>query len=99
MVGRLAPPQIVVVHAGQVIMNQTHGVDHLQRNGGGHGLLLSPAKHFRGGQTQDGADALPPGHEAIQHGFADFFGLRADGNDGGLEGRLDHRLLGEEVGV
>ena len=99
MVGRLAPPQIVVVHAGQIVMDETHGVDHLKCHGGGHALLLGAAEHFRGGQTQHRADPLPAGHEAVEHGFADFFGLRTDGHDGGLEGRLDRCLLGHEVGV
>ena len=99
MVGGLASSQIIIVHAGQIVVDQTHGMDHLQSNRGRHGLLLGTAKHFRGGQTQHGTDALSTGHEGIEHGFADLFGLRTDGNDRGLESILDGTLFASEVGI
>jgi hypothetical protein len=34
----LTPPEVVIVHAGQVVMDEGHGMQHLQGTGCWHGL-------------------------------------------------------------
>mmetsp|Transcript_25528 Transcript_25528/g.43583 ORF Transcript_25528/g.43583 Transcript_25528/m.43583 type:complete len:295 (-) Transcript_25528:97-981(-) len=94
MVGRLASSQVVVVHGGEIVVNQTHGVDHLECDCRGHGHFLGTADHFAGGYAEDRADALSAGHERVAHGFANFVGLGNTRFDGCLEGCLDGTLLG-----
>jgi hypothetical protein len=84
MIGRLATSQIIIIHCRQVIVNQRHGMDHLQCDSSWHGHFLGTAKHFTGRQTQNWSDALSSRHEGISHGFRDQISLRF---------RTDHRFL------
>ncbi len=57
VIGRLAAPQIVIVHSGQIVMDQGIGVDHLNGRGKGQGLVrLQTAKSMdslrRGGMSR-----------------------------------------------
>ena len=61
--------QIIIIHTGQIIMNQTHGMDHFDGHGGRHGPIGLVAKHVTGGQTENGANTLATGHERILHGL------------------------------
>ena len=54
VVGRPATPQIVVVHGGQIVMDQRHGVDHLQRRCGGQRQLGIATSQLTAGQAKDG---------------------------------------------
>ena len=72
VVGGLAPAKVVVVHAGQVVVDQGVGVDHLHRAGGGHGVIpvksLFPrqAGKFQG---QHRPQPLAAGEKAVAHGL------------------------------
>jgi hypothetical protein len=44
----LPAPQIVVVHARQVVVDERHGVDHFRSNGARQALLEGAAKHLTG---------------------------------------------------
>jgi hypothetical protein len=61
--GRLSAAQLVVVHGGQVVMNQRIGVDHLdggcQREDGGG---VAPER-LGGGERQHRANALAAGQQ------------------------------------
>lgn len=59
MVGGTAPAQRVVVHAGQVVVNQRIGVNHFHRAGKIQRLLRA-AKHIRGGEQHRGPQTLAP---------------------------------------
>ena len=63
MIGWFSSPQIIIVHRWQIIMNETHGMNHLERHRRGHGSLLRPPKHFASRNAQHGTYALPPRHE------------------------------------
>ncbi|CAN4032121.1 aminoacyl-tRNA hydrolase, partial [Dysosmobacter welbionis] len=66
VVGGLAPAQVVVVHAGQVIVDQGVGVDQLQ--GAGHGQGRLPVRKARQPgklQGQHRPDALAPRQQAV----------------------------------
>ena len=70
--GRLAAAQVVVVHRGQVVVDQAVGVDHLDRAGERHQLARArrrrPRRHA---STSTGRMRLPPGEQAVAHGAVD----------------------------
>lgn len=39
VVGGAPPPEVVIVHGRQVVVDEAHGVDHLHGTRSGHGLL------------------------------------------------------------
>ena len=70
VVGGLAPAEVVIVHAGQVIVDQGVGVDHLHCAGGGHGVI--PVEPFFPGQAgkfqgQHRPQPLAAGEKAVAH--------------------------------
>jgi hypothetical protein len=71
VVGELPPPVVIVVHAGQVVVDQGKRVDHLDgRPDAVRGLPPAAA----GAKRQDGhgrTDALPAGEDAVAHGLVD----------------------------
>ena len=83
MIGGLSTSQIIIVHGGQVVVNQRHGVDHLQGDCSRHGNFFGTTKHFTGRQTQDGSDTFSSRHQRISHRFRDQVCLRF---------RTDHRF-------
>mmetsp|Transcript_15015 Transcript_15015/g.32258 ORF Transcript_15015/g.32258 Transcript_15015/m.32258 type:complete len:419 (-) Transcript_15015:61-1317(-) len=75
VVGGLAPAEVVVVHAGQVVVHQRHGVDHLQRARGGHGHGGVLCEHFARGDAQGRADALATRQQRVPHRLVDGVGV------------------------
>ena len=69
VIGGLAPPKVVVVHGGQIVMNKGICVNHLK--GGRRQKEIFPvAPHSVGcGHQKDGAQAFAPCHKAVLHGF------------------------------
>ena len=67
MVGRLAAAEIVVVHTGQIVVDQAVGVQHLDRTGDGHRRLDISAADTAELQHKHGADAFSSGEEAVAH--------------------------------
>ena len=69
VVGQAAPAVVVIVHAGQIVVNQAVGVDHLDGRGEGQGLLpVSPAQAAEF-QHKDGPQPLAPSQKAVAHGL------------------------------
>mmetsp|Transcript_34370 Transcript_34370/g.97637 ORF Transcript_34370/g.97637 Transcript_34370/m.97637 type:complete len:234 (+) Transcript_34370:1343-2044(+) len=97
MICGFSTSQVVVIHAGQVVMNQTHGVDHFQGHRRRHGNRLVSAKHFAGRQAKDGADSLSTCHERISHRFRNQICLRLRADHRVLESLGNGRLLGHDV--
>ena len=50
MSGRFAAPQIVIIHGGQIIVNDRVSMDHLQRARERHQQLVLRAEEFAGRQ-------------------------------------------------
>ena len=71
VVGRLSPAQIIVIHAGQVVMDQGIRVDHLHRAGEWQGLCNISPTHPADLQCEEGTDALSAGHQTVLHGVID----------------------------
>ncbi len=63
--------QVVVVHAGEVVMNEGIGVDAFHGAGGGEGVFGKAAAEFRGREGEGGAQALAPCKKAISHRLVD----------------------------
>ena len=51
-------PQVVVIHGRKVVMDQRHGVNHLQRHCRWHGLGSIPTRQLAGGQAEDWPQTL-----------------------------------------
>ena len=69
MVRRLAPAQVVVIHAGQVVVDQGIRMDTFQSAGQSRIGRAILAQSFDRRQQKDRADALAAGQEAVIHGF------------------------------
>ncbi|MPM71090.1 hypothetical protein SDC9_118053 [bioreactor metagenome] len=67
VVAGLASAHVVVIHRGQIIVNQRIGVDHLQRAGGIDRVLRVTAAEFAGRHAERGADSLAAGEHTICH--------------------------------
>ena len=91
MVCGLSPSQVVVVHGGQIVMDEGIGVNHFHRAGPWHRLLPCAARRVAGGQQQHGAQAFAAGHEAVAHGAQQRF-RRAAGRQGGVQRFLRRAL-------
>src|ERR1019366_961087 len=96
--GQLAAPIIVVIEGRKIVVDERIGMDEFQRAGGGE---VGVAWLFPGGaggfQTENGADALASGKQAIAHGAVDGLrGLRF-GRRQAIEVGVDQFLLLGEV--
>jgi len=97
VVGRLAAAEVVVVHAGEVIVDEGHGVDHLDGAGSGHRGGGGAAHKLAGGDAENGAHALSAGEEGVAHGLVD--PQRLAERNGVVERLVDGVGLVEHVGV
>ena len=85
VVGEAAPAVVVIVHAGQIVVNQAVGMDHFHGRCKGHGLCVIPAAHPAEIHGQNGPQPLASCQEAVvrclknqllglfQEGRIDFF--------------------------
>ena len=84
MVRGPTPPQVVVVHGRQVVVDQRHRVDHLQGDGGGNGELRVLTGQFAGRQAQNRPQALTAGQQGVAHRLPQ--GFRPLRGQGAVEG-------------
>ena len=76
-------------------MDERHGMDHLDRAGGGDGGGLVAADELAGGDAENRADPLAAGEEGVSHGFVDL--LRVAQRNGCVQGFVDCVGLVEHV--
>ena len=92
--GGLAPAQVVVVHARQVIVDQRIAVQHLHGCGklvGSGGIAV---QHIADGQHQHGTDALSAAQQAVAGCTADVRLFGQIGVAGSLQRSIDpHQIL------
>ena len=69
MTGGLAPAEVVVVHTGQIVVDQGVGVEHLHGAAEIKGLLSGSPRRLTEFHGEDGTDALAPGQQAVPHGL------------------------------
>ena len=98
MAGRLSPPQVVVIHTGQVVVNEGVGVDQLQRTGIGQSQVPVYPTQTGHLQRQHWADALAAAQKAVPHGLLQSsIGLIR--GEKSLQILLNGRLIGGISGV
>lgn len=85
---RPLPPQVVVIHGGQVVVDERHGVYHLGADGCGHGRVHRPSEHLARSYRQDRPYAFASSHEGVPHCLAY---LQWVGGGGGISNSKNHR--------
>ncbi len=87
VVGRATSAEVIIIHAGKVIMNQGVGVDALDSAGGGKCVRLLASDSLGGGKAEDRSKSFSPREEAVAHRLMDLVGLGL-GGDESVEGFL-----------
>jgi len=89
MGGGPAPPQIVIIHAGQIVMHQGVGVQRLDRRAHPQGARIIHPEQPRRMQHQEGPEPLAAGHDGVAHGLLHpglaAFGARQHRVQGGID--------------
>jgi len=88
--GGATPAEIVVVHAGEIIMDERISMDAFDGAGDRKGKTGGAAARFRRRKGEDGAEAFPSGENAVPHGSMEGgrlgLGRREESAQGGLYG-------------
>mmetsp|Transcript_2405 Transcript_2405/g.5626 ORF Transcript_2405/g.5626 Transcript_2405/m.5626 type:complete len:292 (-) Transcript_2405:196-1071(-) len=105
---RRAAPEVVVVQARQIVVDQTHRVDHLQGARGRHGLpqqsivphglVLVAVRFVHELECRDAecwSDPLTASEQSVSHCLVNDFGVRF--RHSGIEGLVDHFSPGLHV--
>eukprot|EP00964_Phaeocystis_antarctica_P079338 scaffold49426_cov73-Phaeocystis_antarctica.AAC.5 len=71
MVSGLAAAEVVVVHGGQVVVDERHGVDHLEAHSGWARHLHGAAEHLGSSEAQHRPHTLASGHQRVPHRLDD----------------------------
>src|SRR5690606_18397894 len=96
--GGPSPAEIVVVHAGEVVVHQRVGVDALDGGGGRERGVVAAATGFRRGQAEDGTKPFSAGEEAVAHGFVQRGWTRPGPGQVAVQGLVDEATPGIEIG-
>ena len=97
--GGAAAAIVVVVHRGQVVVDERIGVDHLQRAGRRQHRLHPAAHRLRPRDHQHRAQPLPPREDAVAHGAVKGGGRAALGGQDALERRVHRARAVLHVGL
>ena len=98
VIGRASAAEIVIVHAGKVVMDKRVGVDALHGAGGGEGEGFRSSGSPGRGQAEDGAESFSAGQQAVAHGFVDEGGMGL-GGDEAIERLFHQRKTGFPIGL
>jgi len=98
VVGGAPAAEVVVIHAGKVVMDEGVGVDAFDGTGGRKGEGFRASGGSCGGQAEDGAKAFAAGEEAVPHGLMDEGGMGFGRNET-IEGLFDHGKAGFPVSL
>ena len=92
------PTEIIVVHAGEIVVNEGVGVNAFDGASGGNCKGLFSANGSSGGEAEDRAKAFAPCEKTIAHGAVDegWIGL---GRDELIEGFFDQGKAGFPEGL
>jgi len=72
---RLPSPEVIVVNAGQVVVDERHGVDHLDGACDGDGGVIEASDELARSNAEHRAEPLAAREERVAHGFVDVLGL------------------------
>ena len=70
MVGWLAAPKLIIIHTGQIIVDEAVGMKHFDRAGDRHSHFHISAGNSAELQHQHGADPFSAGKKAIAHSLS-----------------------------
>ena len=96
--GGATAAEVVVVHAGEVVVDQRVGVYALDGDGGGEGIESGRTGELRRGQKQDGAEAFAAGLKTVAHGLVQARGAGGGRRQESVEGGFDLGDGGLEAG-
>jgi len=88
MIGRPAAAEVIVIHAGEIVVDERVGVDAFDGTGVGQGGVDGAAAGLRGCEGEDGAKTLAARKEAVAHRL-----VESGGFDGGLREETAKRLI------
>ena len=90
--------EIIVVHAGEIVVNKGVGVNAFNGASGGNGKGLFSSNGSSSGEAEDGTKAFAPCEKTIAHGAVDegWIGL---GGDELIEGFFDQGKTGFPKGL
>ena len=98
VVGGAAAAEVVVIHAGKVVVDEGISVDAFDGAGDGQGGCLIAAGSAGGGEAEDGAETFTPSEEAIAHGLVNECWVGLFGDEP-IQGLFDHRQAGFPIGL
>ena len=90
MIRRTSAPQIVVIHRGQIVVNQRIGMNAFQRRRRKRDLRARFAEEFGGHQQHDRAQALSARQRAVAHGLVQPRRKRLGRRKRGVQRLRDH---------
>ena len=73
--GGAATTKVVVVHGGEVVVDEGVGVEELGGAGGEEGVGLGASAGFGGGEGEDGPKAFAACKDGVAHGLVNFGGI------------------------
>ncbi len=80
VIGGPTAAKIIIVHAGEIVMNQGVGVNALDGASGGEREGFFPSHSPSGGEAEDGAEAFAACKKTVAHGSVDEGGLGLGGD-------------------
>jgi|TARA_B110000914_G_scaffold225429_1_gene246117 hypothetical protein len=95
--GRAAAAEVIVVHAGEVVVDEGVGVHDLDGAGGGEGVIDLTSTGFGCGERQDGTEAFSTSENGVAHSLMDGFWSDGDAREKLVEGVIDQDLLAFEI--
>ena len=94
MARRSATPEIVIIHAGKIIVHQRIGVDAFDGAGEGECVIDVAATSFRRGQTKNRSQSLASGKKTVSHRLVERGGFRTRFRQVAIQRAVDLFLTG-----
>ena len=98
VIGGPAAAKIIIVHAGEIVVNQGVGVNAFDGASGGNCEGLVSSNSPSGGEAEDGTQAFASCEKTVAHGSVDERGLSL-GGDQPIEGFFHQGKAGFPVGM
>ena len=98
VIGGAAATKIIIIHAGEIVVNQGVGVNAFDGASGGNCEGLVSSNSPSGGEAEDGTQAFASCEKTVAHGSVNEGGLSLGGNQS-IEGFFHQRKAGFPVGL
>jgi hypothetical protein len=97
--GGAAASEVIIVHAGEVIVDEGIGMDAFDGGGGVEGEWGGAPGGLGGGEAEDGAEAFSAGEEGIAHGLVEGGGFGGGFGEEAIEGVINFLEMRLDVEV